>query len=186
LYENIYLYKLFLINKNINLNIKILIIFIGVTGYYIKNEENGLVSIPSNLGILYYCNSDTSCNKVENENVFSGYYRNFDNRKSLPTSIPYIQCTKGSNICKAISPKVVDSNNCSEVGIGGIISIKESSTITYKICLNNLTNGIAVSISQPNKYFININEENPFGHSANHYVLIEIDSFGNILKNGNI
>lgn len=152
-------------------------------GYYLKKENGELVTTINTVGILYYCTSENDCDEVKDSIVQSGYYRNADNyQETYEISIPFIKCREGSNKCEAISILSTNSNDCSTVGVGGIIALKTGITIDYKICLNDEVEGNAVSVSLSNKYFISIDKSNAFGHSNGKYVLINIDNRENILK----
>jgi len=142
-------------------------------GYYIKSE-NGENLSTIGTGKLNYCsnNQGTSgfkCNEVDETSVQSGYYRNGDNNEI----IPYIKCTKGSNICEAIK---IEISECTTAG-----NIFKEQNI-YKLCLDN---NVSVSLSDTDKkYFISINTANAFGQNNGSFVLIKISN-ENALKDGN-
>jgi len=156
-----------------------------IIGYYLKDDVNGLVSDEDTTGTLYYCSTSTSCNEVEETDILPGYYRNADRTQN--SSLPYIKCSKGSNNCEAITPDLTATDDCSSAGEGGLIGVKDmnndSSPVIYKLCLNNKKTGNAVSLSNVSQYFVNIDKSNIFGQSEGHYVLVDIDSYGNVLKN---
>jgi len=156
-------------------------------GYYLKNDNGELVSASNTSGTLYYCsdkfNTET-CTVALNSAIKTGYYYNADTSLEIP--LPYIKCQKGSNNCKSISAVITNTNDCSIAGEGGIIGVKEGENpIIYKLCLNSLQIGKAVSLSTAGKYFVSVNKGNVFGESPGHFAMVEIDSNGNIFKNGN-
>jgi len=134
-------------------------------GFYIKDNSGNNLSVEAT-GKLNYCSfkqgtTEIECNEVFETMVQSGYYRNADEGNE---NIPYIKCTKGSNICESI--KI--SNGCTEVGA----IIKEKNV--FKLCLDN---DIAVSLSETDKkYFLSINSPSVFGQSNGKYVMIRISN----------
>jgi len=155
-------------------------------GYYLveKNDPLNIVTEPNKQGILYYCNSSTTCHEVPKSEVRIGYLRNINSiNKNIP---PYIICSLDPTssslyrniICQTVA---VTATNCSEVSIAGdlIVVEGENGIPSYKICLQGASSndGILIdpTVHTSTLYVFNITNRSIFNlNQQNMFIILDI------------